>query len=145
MTSTERGDDTPRDLRQDDDESPDASALPDLTPDPPAAPDPERLSYADMLEQLEAMARQVANDAPPALRDMSAVAAIFGATTARNAGPIAHTLADATDVYGNRLADRLEAYAERVRAEMEQAPEDDEVRPEPDSAPSGADEEPEAP
>ncbi len=75
----------------------------------------ERMTYAEMLEQLSAMARQVAEDAPPTLRDASAVAAIFGATAARSAGPLAHTLADATDTYGNRLADSLEAYAERMR------------------------------
>lgn len=90
----------------------------------------DRLSYAEMLEQLSAMARQVAEDAPPALRDASAVAAIFGATAARNAGPLAHSLADATDTYGNRLADQLEAYAERTREEeTEDAGRDDEGEP----------------
>lgn len=78
---------------------------------------PERLSREDMLDQLGVMARQIAGDAPPALREASAVAAELTAIAARGTGPIAHTLADLTDDASLRLADRLETYAANVRGE----------------------------
>ena len=76
---------------------------------------PERLSRDDMLAQLQVMARQIASDAPPALREASAVAAELAATAARGTGPIAHTLADLTDDATVRLAERMETYAASVR------------------------------
>lgn len=76
---------------------------------------PERLSRDDMLDQLQVMARQIASDAPPALREASAVAAELAATAARGTGPIAHTLADLTDDATVRLAERMETYAASVR------------------------------
>lgn len=83
---------------------------------PPSADDaPERLSREDMLDQLQVMARQIAGDAPPAWREASAAAAELAAIAARGTGPIAHTLADVTDDASLRLAERLDAYAARVR------------------------------
>lgn len=75
----------------------------------------ERLSREDMLDQLQTMARQIASDAPPALREASAVAAELAAIAARGTGPIAHTLADLTDDASLRFAERMEAYAASVR------------------------------
>jgi hypothetical protein len=68
-----------------------------------------------MLDQLEVMARQIASDAPPALREATAVAAELAATAARGTGPIAHTLADLTDDASLRFAERMETYAASVR------------------------------
>lgn len=76
---------------------------------------PERLSREDMLDQLQVMARQIASDAPPALREASVVAAELAAIAARGTGPIAHTLADLTDDASLRFAERMEAYAASVR------------------------------
>jgi hypothetical protein len=76
---------------------------------------PERLSGADMLDQLQVIARQIAGDAPPALREASVVAAELAATVARGTGPIAHTLADVTDDASLRFAERMETYAASVR------------------------------
>jgi len=88
----------------------------EIAEDPPATDGvPARLSAEEMLEQLQVMARQIAGDAPPALRDASAVAAELGAIAARGTGPIAHTLADLTDDASLRFAARLEDYAANVR------------------------------
>jgi hypothetical protein len=76
---------------------------------------PERLSSGDMLSQLQVMARQIAGDASPALREASAVAAELAAIAARGTGPVAHTLADATDDASLRFAERMETYAASVR------------------------------
>jgi len=76
---------------------------------------PERLSHEDMLDQLQVMARQIAGDAPPAMREASAVAAELAAIAARGTGPIAHTLADVTDDASLRFAKRMETYAASVR------------------------------
>jgi|GEM_PF-6683065 len=76
---------------------------------------PERLSREDMLDQLQVMARQIASDAPPALREASVVAAELAAIAARGTGPIAHTLADLTDDASLRFAERMETYAASVR------------------------------
>jgi hypothetical protein len=76
---------------------------------------PQRLSREDMLDQLEVMARQIASDAPPALREATAVAAELAATAARGTGPVAHTLADLTDDASLRFAERMETYARSVR------------------------------
>ena len=76
---------------------------------------PERLSREDMLDQLQVMARQIASDAPPALREASAVAAELAASAARGTGPMAHTLADLTDDASLRFAERMETYAASVR------------------------------
>jgi hypothetical protein len=81
----------------------------------PTAEASERLSTEEMLGQLQVMARQIAGDAPPALREASVVAAELAAIAARGTGPIAHTLADVTDDASLRLAERLEAYAASVR------------------------------
>lgn len=76
---------------------------------------PERLSGEEMLDQLAVMARQIAGDTPPALREASAVAAELAAVAARGTGPIAHTLADVTGDASLRFAERMEAYAASVR------------------------------
>jgi hypothetical protein len=76
---------------------------------------PERLSREDMLDQLQVMARQIASDAPPALREASAVAAEMAAIAARGTGPVAHTLADLTDDASLLFAERMEVYAASVR------------------------------
>lgn len=99
---------------------------------------PERLSRTDMLDQLQVMARQIAGDAPPALREASAIAAELAATAARGTGPIAHTLADVTDDASLRFAERMEAYAASVReADVIEADETGSVATD-DSAPTGA-------
>ena len=77
---------------------------------------PERLSGADMLDQLQVIARQIAGDAPPALREASVVAAELAAIAARGTGPIARTLGEATDDASLRFAERMEAYAASTRA-----------------------------
>jgi len=77
---------------------------------------PERLSGADMLDQLQVIARQIAGDAPPALREASVVAAELAAIAARGTGPIARTLGEATDDASLRFAERMEAYAASIRA-----------------------------
>jgi len=85
-------------------------------PLPPAEDDtPDRLTHEDMLDQLGAMVRQIAGEAPPALREASVVAAELTAVAARNTGPLAHTIADVTDDASLRLAQRLEDYAASVR------------------------------
>ncbi len=78
---------------------------------------PDRLSRGEMVDQLGVMARQIAGDAPPAVREASVVVAELTAIAARNTGPIAHILADATDDASLRLAKRLEDYAANVRQE----------------------------
>ena len=78
---------------------------------------PDRLSREDMLDQLQVMARQIAGDAPPALREASAVAAELAAITARGTGPVARTLGELTDDASVRFAERMEAYAAGVRDE----------------------------
>ncbi|MEA2026425.1 MAG: hypothetical protein U9O18_07020 [Chloroflexota bacterium] len=78
---------------------------------------PGRLSREEMVDQLGVMARQIAGDAPPAVREASVVVAELTAIAARNTGPIAHILADATDDASLRLAKRLEDYAASVRQE----------------------------
>jgi len=83
----------------------------------------ERLSREDMLDQLQAMARQIASDAPPALREASAVAAELAAIAARGTGPVAHTLADVTDDASLRFAERMETYAASVREADDKATE----------------------
>jgi hypothetical protein len=77
---------------------------------------PERLSGADMLDQLQVIARQIAGDAPPALREASVVAAELAAIAARGTGPIARTLGEATDDATLRFAERMETYAASIRA-----------------------------
>jgi hypothetical protein len=77
---------------------------------------PKRLSGADMLDQLQVMARQLAGDAPPVLREASVVAAELAAIAARGTGPIARTLGEATDDATLRFAERMETYAASIRA-----------------------------
>jgi len=76
---------------------------------------PERLSSQEMFDQLQSMARQIVGEAPPAMREASAVAAELAAVAARNTGPLAHTIADITDGASLRFAERLEDYAADVR------------------------------
>jgi hypothetical protein len=85
-------------------------------PQPVDADDaPERLSSQEMFDQLQSMARQIVGEAPPAMREASAVAADLAAVAARNTGPLAHTIADITDGASLRFAERLEDYAANVR------------------------------
>jgi hypothetical protein len=76
---------------------------------------PEKLSRDEMLDQLQVMARQIAGDAPPSLREASVVAAELAAIAARGTGPVAKTLGELTNDASLRLADRLETYAAGVR------------------------------
>lgn len=102
----------------DEDAAAQQTAPTDVTAEQPSLPPaeaPDHLSAEEMLGQLGVMARQVAGDAPPAIREASIVVAELTAIAARNTGPIARTIADATDDASLRLAVRLEEYAADAR------------------------------
>lgn len=103
------------------------------------AAEPERMTGEEMVSLLGAMARQLVQDAPPTLRDASAVAAEVAASAARAAGPAARVAAETTDDASVRLAELLEAYALSVR-EQQAAEAAQAVEPDTAPDPEGADE-----
>jgi len=82
----------------------------------PTAP-PEKMTHREMLDQLGAMASQLADDAPPAVKEFTARAADLAAVAARSAGPFAHRVADVTGDAAERFADQSEHFAADLRGE----------------------------
>lgn len=110
----------------------------DETPDERVQPaQPAKLTRAQMLDQLGVMASQIAEDAPPALREATARAAELAAEAARSAGPLAQRLAEVTDDASLRFADRSERFAVDVRAGAPATTtQDDDTTEEPASEPA---------
>jgi len=81
--------------------------------------EPERevakLSGAEMFAQLQVMASQIIDDAPPMVREAAARAAELAASAARTAGPAAQRAADIGGDAAERFADRSEHFAADLR------------------------------
>jgi|SRR5579862_894727 len=69
------------------------------------------------VSQLDGMIANLANYARPVLREIAARAAELAAKAGEAAGPVAHKAADATDVYGGRLAVKGREIASDLRGE----------------------------
>jgi hypothetical protein len=81
-----------------------------------AAPgDDARQPFRDMLNQLQGMIDTVAVKSGPVLREVAAKAAELAAVAGERAGPIAYKAAEATQKFGQRVADTSKEVAADLR------------------------------
>lgn len=81
-----------------------------------AAPgDDMRQPFRDMLTQLQGMIDTVAVKSGPVLREVAAKAAELAAVAGERAGPIAYKAAEATQKFGQRVADTSKEVAADLR------------------------------
>jgi hypothetical protein len=77
------------------------------------------MTHAEMLDQLGTMARQLADEAPPAVRSTTAALAEWAAQAARASRPYAQRVAEVADTASLRFADRSERFAAALREGIE--------------------------
>ena len=82
------------------------------------------MTHAEMVDQLGAMARQLADEAPPTVRSTTAALAEWAAQAARTSRPYAQRVAEVADRASLRFADRSERFAAGLRAGAEEQPVD---------------------
>ena len=84
-----------------------------------AAPgDDARQPFRDMLVQLQGMIDTVAVKSGPVLREVAAKAAELAAVAGERAGPIAYKAAEATQKFGQRVADTSKEVAADLRRQQ---------------------------